>query len=110
MGKYRLKHKTQQQEYSKIMAEQLELGILEKVQALGTIEEVRNRLSANPNAYDQLAVHPEGVVVCYLPHHGVNKSGKKFRVVYDAAARPSKGSYSLNDCLEPGPNLMNSLF
>ena len=105
----RLKHKSQQESYSKIMAEQLELGILEKVQSLGTINDVRNRLSSNPNAFDQLAVHPEGVVVCYLPHHGVNKSGKKFRVVYDAAARPGKGSYSLNDCLEPGPNLMNSL-
>ena len=107
--KWRLKNKEQQENYAKIMSEQLELGILEKVKALGTIEEVRHNLSKNPNAYDLLEVHPEGVVVCYLPHHGVNKSGKKFRVVYDAAARPKKGEYSLNDCLEPGPNLMNSL-
>ena len=107
--KWRLKHKQQQEAYAKIMSEQLEMGILEKVQALGSIEDVRQRLSNNPNAYDQIGVHPESVVVCYLPHHGVNKSGKKYRVVYDAAARPSKGSFSLNDCLEPGPNLMNSL-
>ena len=106
---WRLKHKTQQEAYAKIMTEQLNLGILERVQSLGTINDVRKQLTANPNAFDKLAVHPEGVVVCYLPHHGVNKSGKKYRVVYDAAARPSKGSLSLNDCLEPGPNLMNSL-
>ena len=106
---YRLKHPTQQEQYAKIMAEQIELGILERVQSLGTINQVHDCIASNPNAYDNLAVHPEGVVVCYLPHHGVNKSGKKYRVVYDAAARPGKGSYSLNDCLEPGPNLMNSL-
>ena len=104
------KYKLEYEKYSQIMQEQLEEGILEKVQSLGTIQEVYKTLAENPNAYDRLAVNFDNNIVHYLPHHGVYKaSTNKLRVVYDAAAKPGKGEYSLNDCLEPGPNLMNSL-
>ena len=34
----------------------------------------------------------------------------KRRVVYNAPAKPNKGSVSLNECLETGPSLQNSLW
>ena len=106
----REKYKVEKIKYQEIMKEQLDLGILEKVQSLGTIEEVVKAINDNPHAYDKLAVTTKGVIVHYLAHHGVYKASTgKFRIVYDAQARPAKGAYSLNDCLETGPDLMNSL-
>ena len=47
----------------------------------------------------------------YIPWHSVIKKGtKKRRVVYDASSKTGKGAYCLNDCLETGPDLMNSLY
>ena len=43
----------------------------------------------------------------FIPHHAVMQ-GKKLRVVYDASAKPWKGP-SLNNCLDPGPNLLQQL-
>ena len=105
------KYAVERQKYEEIMQEQLKLGILEKVQTIGTPEEVIKAIKANPHAFDKLAFfYEEDGVVHYLPHHGVYKASTgKFRIVYDADARPAKGAYSLNDCLETGPNLMNSL-
>ena len=105
------KYAIERQKYEKIMQEQLNLGILEKVQTIGTPDEVIKAIKANPHAFDKLAFfHEEDGVVHYLPHHGVYKASTgSFRIVYDADARPAKGTNSLNDCLETGPNLMNSL-
>ena len=74
-------------------------------------EEVIKAIKANPHAFDKLAFfYEEDGVVHYLPHHGVYKASTgKFRIVYDADARPAKGANSVNDCLETGPNLMNPL-
>jgi len=45
--------------------------------------------------------------VVYLAHRGVRKKGSdKLRIVFDAAASPGKGSFSLNDCLEKGPPML----
>ncbi|GIY15038.1 hypothetical protein CEXT_94701 [Caerostris extrusa] len=45
----------------------------------------------------------------YLPHHPVpNKSGDKFRVVFDGSAKSSTG-VSLNDKLMVGPQLQADL-
>ena len=102
--------KTELEKYDSIIQEYLEKGILERVASLGTVQEVRRRLAENPNAFDRIGVYSEDAIVCYLPHHGVHKASTgKLRVVYDAKARPYKGALSLNDCLEKGPNLMNSL-
>ena len=49
----------------------------------------------------------------YLPHRAVireNAESTKIRVVYDASARPSETSPSLNDCLLTGPPLHNQLW
>ncbi|XP_064635808.1 uncharacterized protein LOC135492988 [Lineus longissimus] len=46
----------------------------------------------------------------YLPHHSVKKDSPTtpIRIVYDASCRAARRP-SLNDCLEPGPNLLNDL-
>ena len=43
----------------------------------------------------------------YIPHHGVPKGKEGVRIVFDCSAR--YGGMSLNDCLLPGPNLINTL-
>lgn len=51
-------------------------------------------------------------VLHYIPHQAVIKEDKattKLRIVNDASARGSKFALSLNDCLPPGPNLLNDL-
>ena len=49
----------------------------------------------------------------YLPHRPVIRElaeTTKLRIVYDASSKPTKNSASLNDCLETGPSLQNSLW
>ena len=49
----------------------------------------------------------------YLPHRTVIKESAKtakIRVVYDAFSKPTKNSLSLNDCLEAGLPLQNSMW
>ena len=102
--------KTEYTKYNELMAEYISKDILEEVACIGTVQEVNQQLSKNPQAFDRVAVDSEDTPVCYLPHFGVYKpSTKKLRIVYDAKSKPFKGSLSLNDCLEKGPNLMNSL-
>ena len=76
--------------YNEQLLEQLNLGFIEKVQNLD---------------------HHEGVLH-YMPHFPVFKSDSattKMRIVYDASARMSPKSPSLNYCLHTGPNLMQDL-
>ena len=76
--------------YNEQLLEQLNLGFIEKVQNLD---------------------HHEGVLH-YMPHFPVFKSDSattKMRILYDASARMSPKSPSLNDCLHTGPNLMQDL-
>ena len=107
----RKKDSTEYDKFVKIMKEQLNLGIIEEVKPLGTMAEVQRELAANPQVYDGLAVTPGSQFVHYLPWHGVYKPQTgKLRVVYDAASKPNKGAFSLNSCLETGPDMMNSLY
>lgn len=49
----------------------------------------------------------------YIPHKPVVRetaTKTKLRVVYDASARASHDSPSLNECLNPGPPLLNRLW
>ena len=49
----------------------------------------------------------------YIPHKAVVKNTAettKLRIVYDASAKESRTSPSLNDCLNPGPSLQNLLW
>ncbi|GBN74844.1 hypothetical protein AVEN_232280-1 [Araneus ventricosus] len=48
----------------------------------------------------------------YLPHHAVvrdDKVSSRLRIVFDGASH-AEGQYSLNDCLNTGPNLYPNLF
>ena len=102
--------KTEYDLYNKCIEEYVERGYLEKVAELGTIEEVKQRVTDNPNAFDRTEAKTDETVIHYLPHHATWKASTgKLRVVYDGKARPHKQAYSLNECLEKGPNLMNSL-
>lgn len=49
----------------------------------------------------------------YIPHKAVVRESAattKMRVVYDASARASPDTPSLNECLNPGPPLQNRLW
>ena len=109
--KRRLKPKfaEEKEKYHQSFIEDLESGILERVECLGTISEINEKLALNPQYFNKIQV-VDGKPCCYLPHQCVYKqSTGKFRRVNDAAARPHKGAYSLNDCLEKGPDLMGNI-
>ena len=49
----------------------------------------------------------------YIPHKAVvreNAESTKMRIVYDASAKASTSSPSLNECLQTGPPLQNELW
>lgn len=75
--------------YDEIIQEQLTEGIVERV-----VDEPNER-------------------VFYIPHKPVKKETAvttKLRIVFDASAKPSEDSPSLNECLETGPPLQNLLW
>lgn len=74
--------------YAAIIADQLQRGFIERVQ--------------EPNL--STGTH-------YIPHHAVQKDSvtTPIRIVFDCSCRESTSSASLNDCLEPGPTLLNDL-
>ena len=79
------------QEYDSIFKAQLEAGIIELVPK---------------DEEDFEGAH-------FLPHHGgLREDGEttKLRIVFDGSARAYKSHYSLNDCLEKGPNLTSHVF
>ena len=79
-------------EYDKIIQEQINEGIIEKVSETKTSEKGKE---------------------FYLLHRPViRESAEKtqIRIFYDASAKPNKDSVSLNECLETGPPLQNSLW
>ena len=95
--------------YQKSFEDEINRGVLEKVEDLGTIEEVCKLIQDDPYYFNKQKV-TDGTPVCYLPHQCVYKqSNGKFRRVHDAKAKPGKGSYSLNDCLNKGPNLIATI-
>lgn len=103
------KYQVESEKYKKSFDDEIERGILEKVETLGTISEVSAKLATNPQFFNQIKL-ADGRPSCYLPHQAVYKSSNgKFRRVHDGKARPYKSAYSLNDCLEKGPNLMSSI-
>ena len=76
-------------EYDQIIQEQLEEGIVEKA-----VSEAKGR-------------------EFYIPHKPVVRElaeSTKTRIVYDASARASDNTPSLNDCLETGPPLQNLIW
>lgn len=80
-------------EYDQIIKEQLQMGIIEEVPI---------------QADDQFSEN-----VHYLPHHAVlrrDRETTKVRIVYDGSAKSPGINYSLNDCLQVGPNLIPQLF
>ena len=109
--KRRLKNKFKEEKvkYQESFEDDLKRGFLEKVECLGSINDIKEKLALNPQFFNQLAM-ANGKPCVYLPHHCVYKqSTGKFRRVNDAKSRPFKGAYSLNDCLETGPDLMTNI-
>ena len=79
------------EKYNTIIENQLEQGIIEKVD--------------QPSSENESTVH-------YIPHHAVitpQKTTTKIRVVYDASAKTRKDSSSLNECLNRGPVILQDL-
>ena len=76
-----------------IITEQLSRGIIEVV--------------PNPDTpIQQSLIH-------YLPHHALickDKQTTKVCIVYDGSARSTPTSFSVNDCLMTGPNMIPKLF
>ena len=82
------------EEYDQTIKEQLQMEIIEEVPQV----ESNNKFSED--------VH-------YLPHHAVLRQDRqttKVRVVYDGSAKSPNIVYSLNDCLQVGPNYIPQLF
>ena len=95
--------------YQKTFTDEIERGVLEKIDNLGTIQDVCQIIRRDPYFFNKMKL-PDGRPVCILPHQAViKKSNGKLRRVHDAKARPGKGSYSLNDCLNAGPNLIATI-
>ena len=79
------------QEYDSIFRAQLEARIIERV----------------PETEEKL----EGTH--FLPHHGVLRDDRqttRLRIVFDGSTREDPNQFSLNDCLEKGPNLKLHIF
>lgn len=77
-------------EYDRIIQDQLEQGIVERV-----------------------TDEPHGEREFYLPHKPVVREAAestKMRIVFDASAKAEQTSPLLNDCLETGPPLQNLLW
>lgn len=75
--------------YDEVIQDQLSQGIVERVHS-----------------------DPQGKEF-YIPHKAVIREtaeSTKIRIVYDASARANEKAPSLNDCLETGPPLQNSLW
>ena len=109
--KRRLKPKfaDEKSKYEQSFKDELERGIIERVETLGTVDEINQILAKNPQHFNEMFLST-GKPCCYLPHHAVYKSSSgKFRRVQDGRAKPYKGAYSLNDCLEKGPNLTSNI-
>ena len=80
-------------EYDEIIREQLQSGIIEQI-----------------TETDE--VNPETDAIHYLPHHAVVRSDHdttKIRIVYDGSSKTPDRDYSMNDCLEVGPNFTPQL-
>ena len=73
---------------------------------------IRNQLTEGINEKVDENI-PPNVPEFYLPHKPViqeNAESTKVHIVYDASARADNQSKSLNDYLEPGPNLQNQIW
>ena len=80
-------------EYDQIIRDQERAGIIEQ------IPDAEAHVSKDCNIH-------------YLPHHAVVRSDHdttKLRVVYDGSAKTLDREYSMNDCLETGPNFTPQL-
>ena len=78
-------------EYDAIFREQLLAGIIEQVPV---------------SRENEVGVH-------FMPHHGVvrkDRETSKLRIVFDGSAKQNADEFSLNECLDKGPNYIPSLF
>ena len=95
--------------YVTIVEDQLKAGVVKEVAYVGKVDEIEQNLKRSPHYYDSQFVDVTGAKAHYIPHHGVQHPNKKLRMVFDGSVKPYKKAVSLNDCLEKGPSLINSL-
>ena len=67
------KYAEEKEKYAKSFEDDLKAGILEKVEKLGTIDEINEKLASNPQYFNKLALE-NGRPCCYLPHQAVYKA------------------------------------
>ena len=82
--------------YDKVLQDQIREGIVERV--------TESEKSVDIQKSDK---------VYYLPHRPViceSAKSTKLRTVYDASAKAIKSNVSVNECIETGPPLQNSLY
>ena len=90
-----LTHRNQLERYDNITQDKIKEDIVEKVDEICKQEVTK------------------GEKVFYLPQRPVIRESAettKPRIVYNASSKPIKKSASLNDCLEAGPPLQNSIW
>lgn len=66
-----------------------------------------------PRQLEKYTINERGKPVHYLPHHNVicrERATTKVHIVYDGSAKLNDSEFSLNKCLEIGPNLILKLF
>ena len=90
-----LTHRSQLERYDNITQDKIKEDIVEKVDEICKQEVTK------------------GEKMFYLPQRPVFRESAettKPRIVYNASSKPIKKSTSLNDCLEAGPPLQNSIW
>ena len=117
-GRYRVKipwiedrvpRQTNEQQ-SRIRLNRLMKRMTEKVRD-GYEEIIEDQLKTG--VIEEVPIQPTGNRIFYMPHKPVVREGAtstKIRMVFDASAKPSPETFSINECMNPGPMMQPLLW